>query len=307
MEKCTKSPPTLKPETSFLRGDSLILQPQMQHPTDDNPTLRGQVVPVLNTPVMSIPYSGDNLPQFHGEPTSVTGFLAQGTTYLTAPEISNPADDTRVKHFFDYLSQQVQSCDIVSESNQSHLLKQYENFILELKQSIGEPMKEEISPLMNVKNDSRDNSQQDAPTFQGLAQNMSYSETSQSDQFQNRQDDPTHDEEITDIMGNLPDLITQCIQLDKKHKDRPELLQTESQVPMFSSTNHHQSFLGLMGPLPKDELKPFQGAQMPVTPAKRARQQETQLCLYCSQAGHFTRECLAKRSRTPARRKNVVH
>ncbi|XP_012977752.1 retrotransposon Gag-like protein 4 [Mesocricetus auratus] len=303
MEKCTESPPTLKVETSFSRGDNLVLQPQMQHPTDDNPTLRGQVVPVLNTPMMSTPYSSGNLPQFHGETTSVTGFLAQGTTYLTALEISNPADDARVKHFFDYLSQQMQSCDIVSESNQSHILKQYENCILELKQSFGEPVKQEITPPMNVTVDSKDNSQQDATTFQGLPQNLNYSETSQSDQFQNRQADPTNDEEITDIMDNLPDLITQCIQLDKKHKDRPELLQTESQVPVFSSTNHRQSFLSPMVPLPKDEFKSLQGAQMPVTPAKRARQQETQLCLYCSQAGHFTRECLAKRSRTPARRK----
>ncbi|CAH6780259.1 retrotransposon Gag-like protein 4 [Phodopus roborovskii] len=298
MEKCTESPPTLNTETSFLREDNLILQPQMQHPTEDNPTLRGQVVPAQSTPVMSIPYSGDNLPQFHGEPISVTGFLAQVTTYLTALEISNPADNARVKQFFDYLSQQMQNCDIVSESNQRHLLKQYENFILELKQSFGEPMKQEIIPPVNVQVDSEDGSLQDT-TFQPLAQNLSYSETSQSNQFQNRQANSTHDEEITDIMGNLPDLITQCIQLDKKYKDRPELLQTEGQVPMFSSPNH----LSTMAPPPKDEFKPFQGVQMPVTPAKRARQQETQLCLYCSQAGHFTRECLAKRSRTPARRK----
>lgn len=303
MEKCTESPPTLKAGPSFLRRDNLILQPQMQHPTDDNPTLREQVVPVPDTPVMSLPYSGDHLPQFHDESTSVTGFLARVTTYLTALKISNPADDARVKHFFDYLSQQMQSCDIVSESNQSNLLKQYENFVLELQQSCGEPMKQEIIPPINVKVDSRDNSQQDATTFEGFAQNLSDSETSQNDQFQKGQADPTHEEEITDIMGNLPDLITQCIQLDKNYKGRPELLQSESQVPIFASTTKHQSFFSPKGPLPKDEPKQFQGAQPPVTPAKRARQQETQLCLYCSQAGHFTRECLAKRSRTPARRK----
>ncbi|KAL1766780.1 zinc finger protein CCHC domain-containing protein 16 [Sigmodon hispidus] len=303
MEKFTESPPTLKAEKSFLRGDNLILQPQIQHPTDGNSNLRGQIVPVPNTPAMSVPYPGDHLPQFNGEPSSVTGFLAQMTSFLTDLKISNPADDARVKHFFDYLSQQMQSCDIVSESNQSNLLKQYEKFVLEFQQSFGEPMKQEITPPMNVRVDSKDNSQQDATTFQVLAQNLSYSETSQSNQFQNGQADHTHDEEITDIMDNLPDLITQCIQLDKKHKDRPELLQSERQVPMFASSNHHQSFLSPIGPLPKDELKQFQGSQLPVTPAKRARQQETQLCLYCSQAGHLTRECLAKRSRTPARRK----
>ncbi|KAL6041400.1 hypothetical protein STEG23_026191 [Scotinomys teguina] len=302
MEKCTESSPTLKAETSFLRDDNLILQPQMQHPTD-NPTLRGEDVPVPNTPVMSLPYSSDNLPQFHDEPTSVRGFLARVTTYLTTLEISNPADNARVKHFVDYLSQQMQSCDIVSESNQSNLLKQYENFVLELQQSYGEPMKQETTPPINVKVDSRDNSHQDATTSQVFAQTLSDSETSQCEQLQKGQADPTHDEEITDIIGNLPDLITQCIQLDKDHKDRPELLKSESQVPMFASTTQHQSFLRPKGPLSKDESKQFQGTQPPLTPAKRARQQETQLCLYCSQAGHFTRECLAKRSRTPARRK----
>lgn len=304
MEKYTESPPTLKAETSLLKGDNLIVPSQMQHPNDDNPTLREQVVPVPNTPVMSVPYSGNHLPQFHGKPTSATGFLAQVTTYLTALKISNPADDARVKHFFDYLSQQMQSCDVVSESNQSNLLKQYENLLLELQQSLGEPMKQEITLPLNVKVNSRGNNQQDATAFQVLPQNLSYSETSQSNNFQKEQTEPTQDEEITDIMSNLPDLVTQCIQLDKKYKDRPELLQSESQVPMFSSTsNHHQSFLSPIGLQAKDEPKQNQGAQLPVTPAKRARQQETQLCLYCSQAGHFTRECLAKRSRTPARRK----
>ncbi|CAO2622782.1 Retrotransposon Gag-like protein 4 [Lemmus lemmus] len=304
MEKCTESPPTLKAEISLLKEDSLIVPSQMQHPTDDVPTLREQVVPVPNTPEMSVPYSGNHLPQFHGKPTSAKGFLAQVTTYLTALKISNPADDARVKHFFDYLSQHMQSCDVVSESNQSNLLKQYENLVLELEQSFGEPMKQEITLPMNVKVDSRDNNQEDATAFQVLTQNLSYSETSQSNKFRKGQTEPAQDEEITDIMSNLPDLVTQCIQLDKKYKDRPELLQSESHVPMFSSTsNHHQSFLSPMGLQPKDGPRQIQGAQLPVTPAKRARQQETQLCLYCSQSGHFTRECLAKRSRTPARRK----
>ncbi|XP_050997615.1 retrotransposon Gag-like protein 4 [Acomys russatus] len=296
MEKCTESPPT-------LRGDNVILQPQMQHPPDDNPTLRGQVVPVLSTPVMSVPYSGDHLPQFHGNPTNIMGFLAQVTTYLTALEVSNPADDARIKHFFDYLSQQMQSCDIMSESHQRNILKQYENFVLEFQQSFGERTKQEMTPPMNMKVDKRDNSQQDATTSQVLGQNLSYSETNQSNQIQKGQAEATHDEEITDIMGNLPDLITQCIQLDKKHKDRPELLQSECHVPVFASTNHSQSFLSPISLLSKEEPKQFQGAQLPVTPAKRARQQETPLCLYCSQAGHFTRDCLAKRSRTPAKKK----
>ncbi|XP_060230488.1 retrotransposon Gag-like protein 4 [Meriones unguiculatus] len=295
MEKFTESPPT-------LRGDNLILQPQMQHLTDNDPTLRGQVVPILSTPVMSVPYSGDHLPQFCGNPTSVTGFFAQVAAYLTALEISNPADDARVKHFFDYLSQQMQSCDIISESNRRNLLKQYEKFVHEFQQSLVKPAKQEMTPPMNVKIDKRDNSQQDA-TFQVLDQNLSCSETIQGNPFQMGQSGPTHDEEITDIIGNLPDLITQCIHLDKKHKDRPELLQSECHLPMFASTNHHESSLIPVSPLPKDEPKQFQGAQIPITPAKRALQQETQLCLHCNQAGHFTRDCLAKRSRTPARRK----
>ncbi|XP_021009546.1 retrotransposon Gag-like protein 4 [Mus caroli] len=303
MEKCTESLPNLNAETSFLRGGNLILQPQVQHPTDDKPPITGQVVPALNTPVMSGPYSGDHIPQFHGNPASVKGFFAQVTTYLRALDISNPADNARVKHFFDYLSQQMQNCDVLSESTQNNLLKQYENFVLELQQSLGEPMTQETTPPMNVTVDKSNISPQDATNFQLHAPNLSYSETNQRDHFQNGQADPTQNEEITDIMDNLPDLITQCIQLDKKHKDRPELLQSESHVPMFASTNHYQSFIGPMRPLPKDGPRQLQGAHLPVTPAKRARQQETQLCVYCNQAGHFTRDCLAKRSRTPARKK----
>ncbi|XP_034342212.1 retrotransposon Gag-like protein 4 [Arvicanthis niloticus] len=303
MEKCTESPPNLNAETSFLRGSNLIQQPQVQQPTDDKLPLTGQVVPALTTPVMSGPYSGDCLPQFHGNPASVTGFLAQVTTYLTSLDISNPADDARVKHFFDCLSQQMQNCDVISESTQSNLLKQYENFVLELQQSFGEPMTQETTPPMNAMVDKSSISPQDAIAYQVHAPSLTYSETNQRDQFPKEQADPTQDEEITDMMDNLPDLITQCIQLDKKHKGRPELLQSESHVPMFASTNHYQSFLGPTRPLPKDGPKQLQGAHLPVTPAKRARQQETQLCLYCNQAGHFTRDCLAKRSRTPARKK----
>ncbi|XP_032759931.1 retrotransposon Gag-like protein 4 [Rattus rattus] len=300
MEKCTESPPSLNEETSFLRGGNLIQQPQVQHPAEEKPPLTGQVVPALNSPVMSGPYSGDHPPQFHGNPASVTGFFAQVTAYLTTLDISNPADDARVKHFFDYLSQQMQNSDVLSESTQSNLLKQYENFVLEFQKSFGEPMIQETTPPMNAMVDKSDISPQDATTSQVHAPNLSYSETDQRDQLQA---DSTHDEEITDIMDNLPDLITQCIQLDKKHKDRPELLQSESHVPMVASPNRSQSFFSPIRPLPKDGLKPMQGAHLPVTPAKRARQQETQLCLYCNQAGHFTRDCLAKRSRTPARKK----
>ncbi|XP_066879982.1 retrotransposon Gag-like protein 4 [Kogia breviceps] len=192
---------------------------------------------------------------------------------------------------------------------QSALLKQYENFVLELQQSFGEPTKQEMNPLVNAKVDKRDNfSQQDATTFQLLAQNQRYNETNQSDHFQEELADSIQAEVSgTDLMDNLPDLITQCIQLDKQRSDRPELLQSEAQIPVLASLIHHQALSNPTGPLPKEDPIQLRGSQPPLTPAKRARQQETQSCLYCSQAGHFTRDCLAKRSRAPARINNPAH
>ncbi|XP_024604884.1 retrotransposon Gag-like protein 4 [Neophocaena asiaeorientalis asiaeorientalis] len=192
---------------------------------------------------------------------------------------------------------------------QSALLKQYENFVLELQQSFGEPTKQEMNPLMNAKVDKRDNfSQKDATTFQLLAQNLRYNETNQSDHFQEELADSIQAEVSgTDLTDNLPDLITQCIQLDKKRSDRPELLQPEAQIPVLASLIRHQALSNPTGPPPKEDPIQLRGSQLPLTPAKRARQQETQSCLYCSQAGHFTRDCLAKRSRAPARINNPAH
>ncbi|MBV96875.1 Zinc finger CCHC domain-containing protein 16, partial [Eschrichtius robustus] len=126
---------------------------------------------------------------------------------------------------------------------QSALLKQYENFVLELQQSFGEPTKQEMNPLVNAKVDKRDNfSQQDATTFHLLAQNLRYNETNQSDHFQEELADSIQAEVSgTDLMDNLPDLITQCIQLDKQRSDRPELLQSEAQIPVLASLIRHQA------------------------------------------------------------------
>nr|XP_012605074.1 zinc finger CCHC domain-containing protein 16 [Microcebus murinus]XP_012605083.1 zinc finger CCHC domain-containing protein 16 [Microcebus murinus]XP_012605090.1 zinc finger CCHC domain-containing protein 16 [Microcebus murinus]XP_012605099.1 zinc finger CCHC domain-containing protein 16 [Microcebus murinus]XP_012605108.1 zinc finger CCHC domain-containing protein 16 [Microcebus murinus]XP_012605118.1 zinc finger CCHC domain-containing protein 16 [Microcebus murinus]XP_020140439.1 zinc fin len=309
MEKYMESPPTLQAEPSFPQAENLTLQPQMQHPTKENSALKDQGMPALATPAMTVPCSFEHLTKIHDDPASLAGFLAQVTTYLTDLQLSNPSDDARVKLFFGYLSQQLGSCGAISRPDQSTLLKQYENFVLEFQQSFGESKKQEMNPLMNTKVDKGDNSsQQDITTFQLFAQNLSCHETNQSCHFKEGLDDSIQDEEsVTDMMDNLPDLITECIQLDKKHSDRPELLQSETQLPMLASLIQNPALSSSTGPPPKEEPIQLRGSQPPLTPAKRARQQETQLCLYCSQADHFTRDCFAKRSRAPARTNNTTH
>ncbi|XP_026334557.2 retrotransposon Gag-like protein 4 [Ursus arctos] len=300
MEKYTRSSPTLQVEHSSLQTENLILQPQIQHLAEESPDLRGQVMPTLATPMMSVPRSLEHLSQFHHDPANLSRFLVQLTTF----KFPNPADDVQVKFFFDYLSQQMEICGVVSGPDQSTLLKQYENFVLECQQSFGGPTKQEIDPLNKEVNSF---SQQEASTFQLLAQNLSCKETDQSDHFQEGLPDSIQDEVSGRDIDNLPDLITQCIQLDKKHSDRPELLQSETHLPMLASMIHHQAFSSPTDLPPKEEPIQLRGSQPPLTPAKRARQQEAQLCLYCSQAGHFTRDCLAKRSRAPARINNPTH
>ncbi|XP_005641759.1 retrotransposon Gag-like protein 4 [Canis lupus baileyi] len=301
MEKYTESPSTLQVEHSSLQVENLILPPQIQHLTEENLDLRGQVMPTLTTPVMSVTCLLEHLSQFHSDPASISGFPAR----LTTLKFPNPADDVQIKFFFDYLSQQMEGCGVISGSDQNTLLKQYEKFVLEFQQSFGEPIKQEIDPLNKEDNSS---SQQDASTFQLLAQNLICNEANQSDHLQEGLADSIHNEVSgTDMMNNLPDLITQCIQLDKKRNDRPELLQSETQFPMLASLIHHQAFSSPTNLPPKEEPIQLRGSQPPLTSAKRARQQEAQLCLYCSQAGHFTRDCLAKRSRAPARINNSTH
>lgn len=308
MEKHTESSPRLQVEHSSLWVENLILQPQVQLLTEENTTLRDQVMPALATPMMPLLCSLKNLSQFCGDPANISGFLAQVTNYLTTLKNTNPIHDAQVKFFFDHLSQQMESCGMISRSEQSSLLKQYENFVLEFQQSFGESKRQEMNPLVNAKVDEEDNSsQQDATTFQPLAQNLSCNETNESDHFQEGLSEPIQDEVSgTDMMDNLPDLITQCIQLDRKHSDKPELLQSEAPLPVLSSLIHYQTLSSPSCPSSK-ELIQLRGSQPPLTPAKRARQQETQLCLYCSQADHFTRDCLAKRSRAPARINNPTH
>ncbi|KAM4819172.1 retrotransposon Gag-like protein 4 [Thomomys bottae] len=299
MERCTESPPTLQIEPSFPWGDNVMVQPHTQHIAEDGRALRSQVLPAETTPVPSVPNSLQHRTEFHSDSSNLSGFLSQVTTYLTPLKCSNPTDDAEVKHFCDFPSHQIQRCGIMSGSDRSTLLRQYENFVLEFQKSFDEPMQQEMNPLLNAGTDKENNSHLDAASFQNSTMNCN--DTNQSNQFQEGSAGPIQDKSsITDMMNNLPDLITQCIQLDKKYNDKPELLQSETQVPELPFLIYHKSFSRPTGPPSKEDCAQHRGGQPPLTPAKRARQQETQLCLYCSQAGHFTEDCLAKRSRSPS-------
>jgi len=106
-------------------------------------------------------------------------------------------------------------------------------------------------------------------------------------------------------MDNLPDLIiTQCIQLNKKYSDQPELLQSEDQIPGLAPQIHLQAFSNPTGPAPKKDPIQLKGSQPSHTPAKRARQQKIQAFLSWSHAGQFTVDKLAKRSQSPTRINN---
>lgn len=309
MDKHTESSPTLQVEHSSLWTENLILQPQVQHPTEENAILREQVMPALETPMMSVPCSLEQLPQVHGDSADFSRFLVQMTNYLTSLKIPNPADDAHLKYFFGHLSQQMENCGVISRPDKNALLKQYEKFVLEFQRSFGESTKQEMNHLVNAKVDKGESSsQQDAATFQLLAQNLSYNKGNQNYRFQEGLADPIQNEVSgTVMMDNLPDLITQCIQLDKKCNDRPELLQSEAQLPVLASLIHHQILSSPTGLQPRADAIQLKRSQPPLTPAKRTHQQETQLCLYCSQSGHFTRDCLAKRSRAPAWKSNPAH
>lgn len=210
MEKYTESSPTVQVEHSFFQVENPILEPQVQHLTEDNATLREQVMSALATPMMPISCSLEHLSQFYDDTANVSGFLAQVTTYLTILKIPNPADDAQVKFFFDYLSQQMESCGIISTPDQNALLKQYENFVLEFQQSFDESKKQEMSSLVNDKIDKGDKfSKQDATTFQLLGQNLNCNKAYQTDHFQKVLADSFQDEVSgTDMMDNLPDLLS---------------------------------------------------------------------------------------------------
>ncbi|VFV42829.1 zinc finger cchc domain-containing [Lynx pardinus] len=180
MEKYTETPPSLQVEHSSLQEENLFLQPQVQHLTEENPELRGQIMPALATPLMSVPCSLEHLSQFHGDPDNL----------LTTVKIPNPADDVQVKFFLNYLAQQMESCGVISGPNQSTLLKQYEKFVFEFQQPFDEPTKQETGPM----NKEDNSSQQNASTFNLLAQNLSCNETNQSDHFQEGLADSIQDE-----------------------------------------------------------------------------------------------------------------
>ncbi|XP_006890021.1 PREDICTED: zinc finger CCHC domain-containing protein 16 [Elephantulus edwardii] len=308
MEKTRESSPALQGGESDsganLWAENMILGPPMQPLTEGNTTLRSQVMPSLATPMMPIPFSPEHLSKFHVNPASLSGFLAQATAYFTALKNSNTADNAQVMSFLEYISRQMERYGTLPGSEQNTLMKQYEKFLFEVQQSFGESTKQEAKPLVNAHAGKRNTtSHHDATTFQLLPQNSNSNEIIVSDQLQEGMAKPIHGEVSgADMMENLPDLIVQCIQLDRKHDDKPELLQPQAQLPI-----HHQYVPSLTGPPAKEEPIQLRGGQLPLTPAKRARQQETELCLYCSQPGHFTADCLAKRSRALTRTNNSTH
>ena len=166
-----------------------------------------------------------------------------------------------------------------------------------------------MNHLVNTKIDKEDNfSQQNASTFHLLAQNLRYDESNQSYHFQEELADNIQGEVSgPDLLDNLPDLITQCIQLDKKHSDWPELLESEVQMPVLARWIHHQAFSNPTGPAPKEDHIQLRVSQSSLTPAKQDCQQKIQACFHCSHAGQFTIVCLAKRSQALARMKNPTH
>ena len=112
-----------------------------------------------------------------------------------------------------------------------------------------------MNPLVNTKIDKEDNvSQQDDTTFQLLPENLRCDESSQSDHFQEELADPIQDEVSGPyLMDKLPELITQCIQLDNKHSDWPDFLESEVQMPVLARWIHHQAFFNPTGPSPKED------------------------------------------------------
>ncbi|XP_004710162.1 retrotransposon Gag-like protein 4 [Echinops telfairi] len=302
MEKLPASPPTLQVEHSSLLTENQIPESQGQTLTEENIALKGPVIPALATTMVPAPCLFEHLNQFHVDPDNPSELLAQVTTYLTALKPSNPAENTQIKCFIDYISQQAKKCGVLPGSDQSILLKQYESLVFEFQGAFGERTEQEMNPLLNAEIDKEDDSFQ-----QLLAQNMNCSDTILSDPLQEGLADPMQDEVSgIEIMENLPDLITQCMQLERKRSDRPELLQSGAQIPSLDSSLHPY-ISTLTGPPAKKEPIQLRGGQFPLTPAKRARQQETKWCLYCSQPNHFTKDCLAKRSRAPARTSKPTH
>ncbi|XP_055981617.1 retrotransposon Gag-like protein 4 [Sorex fumeus] len=303
MEKCTQSLPILKEHPS-LQAESMILESQWDHPTKENPDLRSQAISGLAITEMSKSHSFGYPSQVPSDSANISKFLAQMTTYLSTIKLPKSPNDDQTKVFFDHKSQQMESCQIISGPYQSALMKQNEKYILEF---LCEPTNREVNSLENIKVDKGDNPQQDAIIFKHLAQNLSSNETNQRDHFQEELPDSIEKKVSgTGIMDNLPDLITQCIQLDKKYSDKPELLQSGTQLPMLSSLVCSQAIYN-----PKDSCKEnsiqLHGGHPLRTPVKRAHQQETHLCLYCSQSDHFTRDCLAKRFRAPTMKNNRTH
>ncbi|XP_075394253.1 retrotransposon Gag-like protein 4 [Tenrec ecaudatus] len=302
MEKLTASSPTLQAEHSSLLTENQISESQGQAQTEENTSLKGPVIPALATTMMPVPCLLEHLNQFHVHPDNLSELLAQVTTYLTALKPSNPAENTQIKYFIDYISQQVKKCEALPGSDQSISQKQYENLLLEFPEVFAEHTGHERGPLLNAEMDKGDGSLQ-----QVLAPNIKCREAILSDPLQEGLADPIQEEvSASETMENLPDLITQCMQLERKRSNRPELLQSGVQIPSLDSPLHPY-ISTLTGPPAKKASVQLRGGQLPLTPAKRARQQETKLCLYCSQPNHFTKDCLAKRSRAPARTGKPTH
>ncbi|KAM8753144.1 LOW QUALITY PROTEIN: retrotransposon Gag-like protein 4 [Rhynchonycteris naso] len=267
MEKHKESLSTLQVKHSSL-VENMILQAQVLHLIEENATLREQVILILTTPLIPLPCSLKNFFQFYDDTANISGFLAQVTDYLTILKIPNSIHNaTQVKLFLYYIFQQMEGCGVISRFDQSVLLK-YENFVLEFQKSFGESKKNCMNPLVNAKFNKRDDfSQQDTTSFSFLLKNLSCNKTNQCDHFQGLVDLIQDEINGTNMLENLPHLVTPCIQLDRKHSHRPELLQSQAQLPVLASLIYHQAIFSPTCPSSRKELT-LQGSQPLLTPDK---------------------------------------
>lgn len=172
-------------------------------------------------------------------------------------------------------------------NTQSPLLEQFESFIQVFQDTFDNPENmEDSNHHIRQLCQGGDHIHQYAIHFHFIAQEIKWNESTLCIQFQEGHARSIQELSHTSPATNLSDLITQCITLEEKLNDKPDL------SPQEASPSEEK--LDLDSPPAENQPVKASSNHPHLSEAEQAHRLERHLRLYCGNPGHLARGCPVK-------------